>query len=109
MKIADEPLSKIGCSAPDVDGEEEHQVHHQQEDRQTQPAIQDDPVEPLGQPVRLRLLVVADRRTDLADQPVARIDDRQLGLLAAALARLFQGGGRQAQRRAVEDVAFQRL
>ncbi len=59
--------------------------------------------------MRLSLLVVADRRADLADKPVARIDDRQLGLLAAAPARLFQGGGRQAQRRAVEDVAFQRL
>ncbi|MNG78484.1 hypothetical protein D3C79_370630 [compost metagenome] len=74
----------LQCAA-DVDRQYEHDVHHQQEDRHPQPAVEDHPIQHLRQAVWQRQFGVADRIADSGDRLVAGIGNHQRGIFLLLL------------------------
>ncbi len=99
--------------AADIDRQQEHQVHHQQEDRHAQPAVEDHFIQHIGQAVGHRLLRVADRVAQGGDGLVARVGDHQRRVFLLLLLQRLNGRRQQrdggAGQPVAVDVALQHL
>jgi hypothetical protein len=95
---AGEDIEEVDEGAADVDGEQEHQVHREQEDGDTQRAVEHDPVDPVRDAAPDPVLASHRRRGDLVDEAVAGVGDidvdvvtEHLGCLGAQRIQLGRG------------------
>ncbi|MNS78689.1 hypothetical protein D3C72_1123140 [compost metagenome] len=96
----------------DVDGEQEHHIHHQQEDRQTEETVQNDFIHRCGETARLGGQGIADHFANGRDTLIARIGDMQrriVQLVAQACQRHLQALCGVASVAPAIDIAFQHL
>ena len=87
---AHENIEEVGKCAADVNRENEHQVHHEKEDRDAEPAVQNNLVDLIGGGRAHVTLVVQHLFADRADELIAGIGNSDIQVFAIVLNRTLQ-------------------
>ena len=73
-------IEKVNKSAADVDGKQKHQVHHAQENRHPQPAVENDAVNFVGEVAARLSCPLGGLFGQVLDEPVAAIGDQNIDI-----------------------------
>ena len=87
---AHENIEEVDKCAADVNRENEHQVHHEKEDRDAEPAVQNNLVDLIGDGRAHVTLVVQHLFADRADELIAGIGNSDIQVFAIVLNRTLQ-------------------